>query len=151
MEKITWTAPEYEHIPKGKGFNMTIAVIGGLILLWQIRRGDFTMSLITILAGVLIIIFGHKKPKQRTFSLTDKGIFIDENFYPYEQFSSFCIFHEMPFQEISFLRKNAIFAHFHIPLGGQNHILIQDFLKKYLKQETHRYPLSDLIAKFLGF
>lgn len=151
MEKITWQALEHEHIEKGNVFNITVAIISGSLLLWRVWRGDFTLSIIIALATLLIFLFGHKKPKIRTFTLTDKGVFVDNDFHPYEQFSSFCIFHESPFQEISLLRKNALFPHFHIPLGQQNYILIQNFLKKYLKEKKHNYPWADLIAKFLGF
>lgn len=151
MEKITWKAPEYEYIEKGKGFNITIIVVFGLLLFWRIWRGDFTLSLIIAIAGILVFLLGHKKPKERVFTLTDKGIYVDSDFHAYDQFSSFYIFHEPPFKEISFLREHAMFPHFHIPLGGQNYILIQNFLKKYLKEEPHHYPLPDLIARFLGF
>lgn len=151
MEKIIWKAPEYEHIEKGNGFNITIIVVFGLLFFWRVWRGDFTLSLIIALAGLLVFLLGHKKPKERSFSLTNKGVHVDDDFYSYSDFSSFYVFHEPPFQEISFLRKHAMFPHFHIPLGSQNYILIQNFLKKYLKEEPHRYPLSDLIARFLGF
>ncbi|MEO0084454.1 MAG: hypothetical protein ABIJ94_01850 [candidate division WOR-3 bacterium] len=151
MEKITWKAPEYEHIEKDKGFTITVLVVFGLLFLWRAWRHDFTLSLLIALAGLLVILLGHKKPKERTFTLTDKGVYVDQDFHPYDEFSSFYVFHEPPIQEISFLKKHTIFPHFHIPLGEQNYVLIQNFLKKYLPEKPHRYPLSDLIARFLGF
>ncbi len=151
MEKISWKAPEYEYIEKGKGFNITVTIVFGLLFIWRFWRNDFTLSIIIALAGLLVFLLGHKKPPIRTFTLTEKGIYVDDDFHPYEDFSSFYIFHEPPIQEISFLKKHSIFPHFHLPLGNQNYMIVQNFLKKYLKEEPHRYPISDLIAKFLGF
>jgi hypothetical protein len=89
---LEWEAPEYEHRPKSSVWywgSITIAVLILAVAVWQ---KNFLFAAFVVLAEILMLTWGERPPRLLTFSLSEKGLTIDENtFYPLGNFKSFSL------------------------------------------------------------
>src|SRR3989338_794945 len=141
---LRWQAPEYEK-PEKPGER---AIIGGIIaagfFAGAIFIGNYLLSLIVFLTYVVFYIYTFREPKLVEFSITDRGVRIDDKIYEYGELRSFCIFFEPPYQKILSLESGkVIMPYIRIPLEGVDPIELKNALMKHLPERRHKESLID--------
>jgi len=151
---LSWSAPEYEHRPKGMGWYWGTILLALAILSLAIWQKNFLFAAFIVLAEILTLTWGERPPKLLDFTLTEKGLTIGENtFYPLDNFKSFSVEqddHEnwagiVLFFE-SHLRPSILV---HTPHSETEEIL--KALRKKLKEVNWEPSLLDTLERFLRF
>jgi hypothetical protein len=91
MEKLEWSAPEYEDKERGSDWFWALGIIVVAGSAASIIYSNYFFAVILILGGILLRFFAIKKPAIVHYELGEKGLKIGENLYPYENIKSFCI------------------------------------------------------------
>ena len=106
--EISWRAAEYDHFEKGGGWYLSvggIALILFIIALWQ---KNFFFGIFILLAGIMAISLGNKKPNVLDFKLTGEGCHFGKEFYSYDNLENFSLRSRLNrLDEIIFKKKSA--------------------------------------------
>ena len=152
IQSIQWSALEFIAHDKNPLWFIAGGIIAVIFLAFAICTKNFIFALIIILASFSIFIWAQKKPRKIMFSLTPKGLKIEENIYAFDSLKSFWIFYEPP--EIKYLSvesKKIFMPRIIIPLNEENPNKIREFLIKYLPEEKQRESLIDILARRLRY
>jgi hypothetical protein len=91
-EPVSWTASEFIDHHKDAGWYLSLAgavlLLCGLVFLFT---KDITSVVAIAIVIVLYVIITSSKPRQRSYTMTEQGISIDEKFYPFDSFKSFTL------------------------------------------------------------
>jgi len=107
---------------------------------------------LTILTAVVLYIYALKKPRKIKFSISGRGIQVDQSLYGFDGLKSFWIFYEPPeIKELSIRSKKKFIPYVKIPLGNQNPAEIRKFLLKFLPERKHQESIAETLAKKIRF
>ncbi|MBU1178865.1 hypothetical protein KKB69_00790 [Patescibacteria group bacterium] len=147
-----WIEFEHGHHPKNNEWFWYVASGALIIVILAIFLSNFLFAVLAIIAALVIILTGARKPRKIKFSVGTKGIKAGEKFYPYKELGSFWIHYDPPLKKeliIKFSKK--LSQHAKIPLGNADPGRIRNFLIKILKEEEHEESLTEKLAELLGF
>ena len=149
---IKWTAMEYEFIPKSNNWFWSVGIVFMGIALAAILLGNILFAIVVLIAGFTIILYGAKKPRMVEFSVSPKGVQIDNRLFPFENLGSFWIHYEPPLKKsVSVEPKKFFMPTISIPLDDIDPNLIRNYFLKFLKEERREESLITTIIRLLGF
>lgn len=91
MEKIQWSALEYEERERNKDWFWALGVIVATSSLASTIFGNYFFAALLLLSGVLLGFFAMRKPGMVSYELNQKGLKIGSTLYPYENIKSFWV------------------------------------------------------------
>lgn len=149
---LSWKAPEFIKQQKTQLWDIGIAIITGLFILWGILKPDITLIILAGLGGGLLWHFGKQDPKETMFSIRTDGIQINHLFYSYQRLNSFWIFHEPPhLTELVLRTKRSITPLVHLNLGPVDPAEVRKILKEHLSEKHEPYPLYHIVGHIIGY
>jgi len=90
--KLTWQAPEFEYRTKNVSWYWLTMILAVIIIGVAVWQRNFLFGFFVIMAEVLLLVWGNKKPELVNFEITTKGLTIaGREFYPYADIKSFAI------------------------------------------------------------
>ncbi len=94
QDDVTWTAHEFVHQEKGKGWFLIfafvmIALFGAAVLLQQ-----WTFAVLVVVIAVVIIVSSRRPPRELTYAITDEGLVIDNVLHDFDKFKAFSVIHD---------------------------------------------------------
>jgi len=148
ITKLEWTAPEFVKYEKGKKWFVLVAIISLAIMIIAILSKNFLWVVITILIALVVYIYASKEPRKIKFSISGKGIQINQRIYRFDDLKSFWIFYEPPeIKELSLRSKKTFMPYIKIPLNKQNPTEIRRLLLKFLPEGKHRESAIDELVR----
>jgi hypothetical protein len=152
VKTITWEAPEHHHIEKGSDWYWALGIIATVAAIISLILGNILFSLVIGLGAILMAIVSLRGPAIITFSITARGIRIDDRLYPYATLQSFCIDEEDPRGPQLLLRSHATLAPLIIiPLPPEAVEKVDDILAERLPEEHLEESLAHRLLEFFGF
>ncbi len=155
---VEWHGYEYEHRVRstdwfwGVGFFALSSAIAAFIL------GNVLFGLLVIMAAFVLALLASRGPEISRFVLSERGLTINRQLFPYQTFNSFWITHEdenavIPYTTPKLLirSKKALIPIIVIPLVGVDPELVRRFLLRVLEEEHLQEPLAHHILDQLGF
>jgi hypothetical protein len=91
MEKLEWSALEYEEKERSPDWFWALGVIVVTSSLAAIIYGNYFFALLIILSGLLLGFFAIKKPDTVFYELNERGLKIRTRLFPYENIESFWV------------------------------------------------------------
>jgi len=158
LEKLEWSALEYEDIYRSKDWFWALGIIIVAGSLASIIFGNYFFAVLIILSGVLLGFFATKQPETILYELNDKGLKIKTNLFPYENIKSFWVqvgqdHKEKNLKPILFIHSERVFMPIlTIPIvEGMGGEIREIFLAKDIQEEEMKEHLSEKIMDVLGF
>jgi hypothetical protein len=151
---FSWEGKEYEHRPKTADWYWVVGIISISIAAASILFQNYLLAIVIILAAGALMIHAHKEPPLHSFILTEQGLFIGEEFHPYEKMLSFSIMEDADesFPHILSIKTESLLSpHLVIPLVGVSSEAIHRVFTSRVEEEEHRPNLTDMVAGWLGF
>lgn len=96
IDKIEWTAPEYNHTEKNPDWFWTVGLIAlaGLILtLWF---HNYLFALFILVASISLFFFSLRPPEEITYVIKTEGISIGKDFFDWKKIKGFNIIKGKP-------------------------------------------------------
>jgi hypothetical protein len=152
-EIISWRAAEREHFEKSPGWYLIVggaALILFIVALWQ---RNFFFGIFILLAGILVVTLGNRKPAVLEYRVTDKGCDVGRGiFYEFDKLDNFSLRNRPGSLDELILKKKSAFNPFmRIPIDSRTAEKVRIFLVQKLPEIEHPDSFLDLLIDFLGF
>ncbi|OGI90427.1 hypothetical protein A2911_01670 [Candidatus Nomurabacteria bacterium RIFCSPLOWO2_01_FULL_40_15] len=158
IEKLEWTALEYEDKERSKDWFWALGVIIVTAGATSIIFGNYFFAILIVLGGTLLGFFATKKPNEVLYELNEKGLRVGTRLFPYENIKSFWVETESPENKTEvvptlFIKSERFFMPIiSIPLKHNMVAEIHDvFIFNNIPEEEMREHISDHIMRSLGF
>ena len=151
MEKLEWSAPEYEEKERTRDWFWALGVIIVTASLASIIFGNYFFAVLIVLGGVLLGFFAIRKPEMVTYEINDKGLKVRTRIYPYENIKSFWVMVEK--KPTLFIKSERVFMPIiSMPIDGATADDIRAImLAQNIPEEEMREHVSEKIMEVLGF
>lgn len=151
IEKLEWTALEYEEKERGKDWFWALGTIVVTTGAASVIFKNYFFAMLIVLGGVLLGFFAIKKPNTISYELNERGLKTGSRLYPYENIKSFWVQLE-PRAELFVKSERMFMPILSIPLPESLPAEIHDiFVSKNIPEEEMKEHLSDKIMDSLGF
>jgi|CXWL01.1.fsa_nt_gi hypothetical protein len=90
-DSITWQADEHRHTERGTDWYWALGIIAVSSGITATLFNNVLFALLIVLAAVTIGILASRPPAIANFSLGEKGLSVDDTFYPYEEMLAFWV------------------------------------------------------------
>ena len=151
--EITWRAAEYDHFEKSGSWYLIVGGVSLVLLIISLWQGNFFFAIFILLAAIMVVTFGNRRPAVLEFGLNQEGCNMGRgNFFKYDQLESFSL-RSRPgrLDEIIFKKKTSFNPYARIPVDSQTAEKIKIFLVQKLPEEEYKDSLLDILVDFLGF
>ncbi len=91
LEKIEWSAKEYEHKEKSVDFLWTIGLVAILLCGLAIWLKNYLFAVFVLISGASLILLSIKHPKDINFIIETEGISMGKEKYPWKKVKAFNI------------------------------------------------------------
>jgi len=151
--EITWRAAEYEHVEKGGGWYLIVGGTALILLIIALWQKNFFFGIFILLAGIMVITLGNRRPTVLDFKLTDGGCELGRGvFYKYDQMENFSLRNRPNRLDEMIFRKKTTFNPFvRIPVDSRTAEKARIFLAQKLPEVQYEGSLLDILIDFLGF
>lgn len=157
MERLTWSALEYEEKDRSNDWFWALGVIVITSSVASIIFGNYFFAALLLISGVLLGFFAIKKPEIIEYELNKNGLKIRSLLYPYENIKSFWVQvdknGEKNLKPMLFIKSERVFMPIiEIPIEEELALDIQSImLSKNIKEEEMKEHPSLKIMESLGF
>ncbi len=86
---VTWTAHEYIHQEKGKGWFVAFAVVMVALFAGALFLQQWSFAVLIVVIAAVIIVSSRRPPRELTYALTDDGLEIDGKLHSFSSFKAF--------------------------------------------------------------
>ena len=147
-KKINWTALEYEHKEKKPDWFWALGIVAVASSVASIIYKNYFFAILIILAMVMLAFLNLRKPQEVEIELNEKGIRVEDFFYPYKNLKSFYVHHG----KLLVHSNRAFMPIITLPISDNvSEKEIGEFLKKYLKEEEMAESFTAKLIEVLGF
>lgn len=150
---MVWSGHEYLHFEKNTEWYWALGLIVVSGAITSLIFKNILFAIFILIAGFVLAIFATRKPEEVTFSITQRGIKIDDKLYPYKALKSFGIDELTPKHtpQLILEQNHQFSSDIIIPLENVDADEVHDFLSSFLPEEDHEEPLIHKIMEWLGF
>ena len=146
---VSWQAREFDFREKERSWYWAIAIVAVGVTVSAFILGNYLFGLIAILAGFTVMLVGSKKPRERTYQVTERGLMVGRRLLPYAEIRRFAIHDEEPKElvvETGSLAGTAV-----IPLGEADYRAIQmEFRNRNIEEVETLRSFADHVARGIG-
>lgn len=160
MEKLTWTAFEYEDKNRSRDWFWALGVIVVTASLAAIIYNNYFFAALIMLSGGLLGFLATKKPELVNYELNAKGFVVHSSLFPYENIKSFWVQRETfptddteKLKPLLFIKSERFFMPIILtPIDNARAIEIRSFLlEKNVVEEEMKETFAEKIMEALGF
>ncbi|MBU1730396.1 hypothetical protein KJ557_02480 [Patescibacteria group bacterium] len=150
-KNISWEAPEYLYREKSSDWFWSVGIIAFAGVVSAYMFGNVLLAILILLCGFTLALFGAKKPRVISFSISRKGVRVESILYPFQNLESFWIL-EKEHENILLLKSHKMLTQqIVVPLGDTDPDQVQMFLEDFIPGEEENESLAERIMDRLGF
>lgn len=145
-----WNAPEYHLQEKSTDWYWALGILAFAIAIASILFGNILLAVLVICGATTIGLVAKKRAKEHHFALTEEGIVIDNDMWPYDSVISFSMIEYLdetlpPF--LSVKTRSILVPHLSIPVEGVDVDAVYEFLSAHLVEEDHKITPAEYIIE----
>jgi len=152
-QPVTWEGREYVHTEKGTDWYWALGLIAVAGSVAALNFHNILFAIFILIAAFVLALFASRKSELVTFSISQRGVRINETLYSFQSLESFGIddMHQGHIPQLILKQKKHFILNITIPLENANVNEVHDFLHTYLRQEDLRDPFIHKFMEWLGF
>ncbi len=145
-----WRAPEYRIVEKSTDWYWALGILTAAIAVAAILFGNVLLAVLVLCGAGAIAVVASKRPSEHRFALTEDGIVIDDNLWPYDSVMSFSMVEYLdetlpPFLKVT--TRSILVPHLSIPLKDVDVDAVYAFMASHTDEEEHRPTVSDYVIE----
>jgi len=146
---ISWKIYAYPHYDRGAWWYVAAGVLGGALLVAAFITHNFLLAVITVMAGIALVVQGTSKPPLIDVHVTPLGIHRGGHFISFPSISCFWIVYDPPIKSLYLNIPRSMFPMVHIPIDDQDPVELRNILKQYAAEDLEREhePISDSLSR----
>jgi hypothetical protein len=148
-EVFGWDAPEFiKHEKTGLWF-LIAGCFALLLVVYALYTNSWTFAVAILILSGVYFLYHHVEPNRVHISISETGIKIGENSFPYMDFAAFWIIYKPPFVKNLHLRlKKKFLGEMTIQLENENPVQIREFLTGKITELSGRdETMSELLIR----
>lgn len=135
---LGWKALEYETYERTIAYYIALGVLFLALMGYAVYTKDWYVIGIFIILAAFLIWYQRKTPQEKTYRITQLGVYEDNKFYQYNEIFSYWFLIDGKYKTL-----NIIFAKKYLPqltvlLSGTDPVKIRSVLSKYVPEENNR-------------
>ncbi len=149
-----WEGFEYEHNPKTADWYWALGILSVAATLAALLFAQYLLAVLIIVAATSIALYATRKPPLHRFGLDDNGLYIGEEFHPFERMTSFSVLEDIEGELPPLLSIHTdlwFTPHLEIPLEDVDADGVYAHMLTHVEEKEHRPTLVHLIEAWLGF
>ncbi len=149
---FSWTAPEYLQHPKSRRWYIIAACVLAVMIVLALLLKDWTLALALLVFGPVYYYFQeYHSPRQVSVVISDMGIKVGNQVYPYTHIKAFWIMYHPPFlKTLNLSIHKKTFSDVIIQLEDQDPVALRHFLCGQIHEwEGKNERLSEIILRIL--
>jgi hypothetical protein len=153
FKPITWKCKEYEHSEKSAEWFWALGLIGVAGAVASIMFNNVLFAIFILIAVFVLALYASRKPEEFTFTLTQRGLRIEDKLHPFNTFKAFGIeeFSEKHTPKLIFDTKKLFALDIVIPLVGVDLDEVHDLLLDFLPEDELEEPVVHKFMEWFGF
>ena len=149
---LEWEAQEHVHMEKTSDWYWAVGIITVAAVVTSIIFNNILFGLVLLLGSITLTMHAMKEPPYREYRLTERGLHIDEVYYPFQNLESFWIEEDFYPTRILIKSKKVFMPLIVVPLhDDMDPDLVRGYLLPHIKVEEHHEPLLHKVLEYLGF
>lgn len=149
---VQWSASEYIAHDKTSLWYFGLFGAGGLLVVTlYLITGDLLAGLVVLVASITLSIYAGRKPATKAYKIDEKGVQVEEKFYPYSTFKSFSVVEEGGVDSVWLkpLKRLSPMVVMYFPPEDENSIV--GVLSEFLPHEQRELDMIDQLSKRMRF
>ncbi len=151
--KISWRAAEFHYFEKDYLWYVWAVFTGVVLLAFALWQRNFFFAVFVVIATVLFVEFGKRRPRTLDYELNEKEVLIDGRMsIPYKSIESFHVRKRLGLlDEVVFKRATRVNPFIHLPIDEELAVRAREFLLEFLPEDEHEQTIVEIIAERIGF
>lgn len=151
-EKITWTAYEHEHTEKGSDWYWALGIVALSAAIVAVLFQNFFFAILILVGAFTLGLLATRPSQELTFTLTSRGILINQALYPFEMLVAFWIQGRDGDSPILIIDVQRFMTpHIITAIDSTDVETIREFLLQHLPEEELREPFGQRFLENFGF
>lgn len=153
MEKISlsWEAPEYQHYKRSNDWFWAVGIITICIATLSFIYHNALFGILIVISAIILVYFTLREPEIVTYSLNQKGLYINNSFISYASIEAYWIETHGDEPKLILKTKKNFQPIIAIPVHEESVSELDSFLEQYLEEKELREPASHKVMEYLGF
>jgi hypothetical protein len=152
LRSISWEAPEHHHVEKGNDWFFALAIIVVALVIVAVMLNDVLLALFLGIAGGVLAMAAAKRPSIVPFSVSVRGIKIEDQLHAYSTLESYYIDEDDPRgPQLLIKSKRKIMPLIVIPIPPDHIDDIENILEDRLEEEHMEESLFHKIFELFGY
>ena len=150
---IVWRSYEHSHTEKTPDWFWALGIVAFSSAVVAVLFNNILFALLIVVAAFTTALLTKKKPLEREFSLTPRGILIDNELFPYQMMESFWIQDRETNRPILLIDvKRFLVPHIISVLPPEGYAeTVQTYLEQYLPEVEMYEPIGQRLLEYFGF
>jgi hypothetical protein len=152
-QPISWKGHEYLHFKKTTDWYWALGLITVAGAMAALVFNNVLFAILILILGFVLAIFAAREPEEVSFTISQRGVRINDTLYPYQTLEAFGIEEMSPehIPQLILRSKKILVPNIVIPLQQVTANEVHDFLHNYLHEEELVEPLTHKVMEWLGF
>ena len=148
---LEWQTPEFIRHAKSKNWYLAAGILMLCLVAYALYTGSATMAIVFIVLAGVYTLTHNQEPKMIRIKITQLGIYVEDQFYPYNMINAFWLVYRPPFVQTLNLRlvgktSNRLV----IQLDRQNPVEVRALLAKEIPEvEGQQEASTDTLIRLM--
>lgn len=149
---LEWDVFEYEHKPKSSDWSWIAGIIGISLAVLAVILGNLIFGVLLVIATITVILFAHKHPDVLHVEINNKGVRVNDEYFPYSTLDSYWVDDEGRYPYLILTSKEkTLIPHIKIPIHSDvDPDELKDLMLDYLDQEYKESSLIEEVSYHIG-
>ena len=147
-----WQGKEYTFEQKSADWYWALGIIAVAIIVACVLFNNILLALVVAAGAASIALHAAKHPRIHRFQITDEGIAIDTNLYPFSNMLHFSVLEyadpAWP-PSLSVKTKSLLVPHLLIPIEGPDPLEVYEYVLEHLPEGRHDESVIDRLVDLL--
>lgn len=150
-ESLEWKAMDQTSGPHTADWYWAVTIIALSIAITSYILDNVLFSILIVLSTIVLFLRTLQKPRENTYTLTSKGLWINKEFNSFKSLESFWVDEEYGTPTLILKPRGLTSPLLIIPFSGIEAEELRTFLSTVLDEVENHEPFSKKVMEFLGF
>ena len=146
---LSWEAQEFVQYERGSRWYTTAGLTGGLLVVAMVFLQQWIAVAVFALATFVVMKHAEDTPRTLTHSISTLGIYLDDDFIPYQELKAYWIVYKPPLRSLTLQTTGRFKPVRKANLGEVDPGTIRDALRPYLPERPKQG--EDFLDRFSRF
>lgn len=151
--EFIWDTPEFEFKEKSKAWYWGLGIIALLLIVFSIFLKNYLFGFLILVGVFLMVILSKKEPITYFVEISQRGIKIHNEIYPYQNIQSFWIGKNDKEEPLLLVKTNKKITPIISTVISPDIDIVQlrNFLLNIIEEEEMQEPFTDKLIDKIGF